>query len=123
MAAHRDATVEETWDQNFGQGGWNLRFLRDFNDWELEMIGNLLHVLRSYKPSMEEDSVRWKGGRNGKFRVKEAYRVVTRPNDIGFPSRSIWVDQFQPRLHSTLGRLLRGGCSLLIDFRKRMTVS
>eukprot|EP00261_Vitis_vinifera_P025806 XP_010658742.1 PREDICTED: uncharacterized protein LOC104881182 [Vitis vinifera] len=92
MAAHRDATVEETWDQNFGQGGWNLRFLRDFNDWELEMIGNLLHVLRSYKPSMEEDSVRWKGGRNGKFRVKEAYRVVTRPNDIGFPSRSIWVD-------------------------------
>nr|CAN83899.1 hypothetical protein VITISV_034201 [Vitis vinifera] len=92
MAAHRDATVEEMWDQNFGQGGWNLRFLRDFNDWELEMIGNLLHVLRNYKPSMEEDSVRWKGGRNGKFRVKEAYRVMTRPNDIGFPSRCIWVD-------------------------------
>ncbi|RVW16170.1 hypothetical protein CK203_074340 [Vitis vinifera] len=45
------------WDQNFGQGGWNLRFLRHFNDWEMDMIGNLLHVLRDYKPSMEEDSV------------------------------------------------------------------
>ena len=32
MPVHRNATVEEMWDQNFGQGGWNLRFLRDFND-------------------------------------------------------------------------------------------
>ena len=32
MASHRNATVEEMCDQNFGQGGWNLRFLRDFND-------------------------------------------------------------------------------------------
>ena len=49
------------WDQNFGQRGFNLRFLRDFNDWELDMIRNLLNVLRGYKPSMEEDSVCWKG--------------------------------------------------------------
>ena len=26
MVAQRNATVEEMWDQNFGQGGWNLRF-------------------------------------------------------------------------------------------------
>ena len=32
MAINRDATVEEMWDQNSGQGGWNLNFLRDFND-------------------------------------------------------------------------------------------
>ncbi|RVW45036.1 putative ribonuclease H protein [Vitis vinifera] len=111
MASHRNATVEEMWNQNFGQGGWNLRFLRDFNDWELEMIGNLLHVLRDYKPSMEEDSVRWKGGRNGKFRVKEAYRLMTRPNDIGFPSRCIWVDSVPTKVafyawEATWGRVL-----------------
>ena len=111
MASHRNATVEEMWDQNFGQGGWNLRFFRDFNDWELEMIGNLLHVLRSYKPSMEEDSVCWKGGRNGKFRVKEAYRLMTRPNDIVFPSRCIWVDSVPTKVafyawEATWGRVL-----------------
>ncbi|RVX14114.1 hypothetical protein CK203_011334 [Vitis vinifera] len=33
--------VEEMWDQKFGQEGWNLRFLRDFNDWELDMVGEL----------------------------------------------------------------------------------
>ena len=32
MVVHRNATVEEMWDQNFGHGGWNLKFLRDFND-------------------------------------------------------------------------------------------
>ena len=32
MAVHKNATVEEMWDQNLSQGGLNLRFLRDFND-------------------------------------------------------------------------------------------
>ncbi|RVW15699.1 hypothetical protein CK203_075328 [Vitis vinifera] len=50
---------------------------------------NLLHVLRNYKPSMEEDSVRWKGGRNV-------------PTKVAFYAwEATW-----------------GGCSLLIDFRK-----
>ncbi|RVW31441.1 hypothetical protein CK203_086774 [Vitis vinifera] len=90
----------------------------------MEMIGNLLHVLRDFKPSMEEDSVRWKGGRNGKFRVKEAYRLVTRPNDIGFPARCIWVDSVPSKVafyawEATWGRVLtldrlqkRGWCAV-----------
>ncbi|KAJ9690905.1 hypothetical protein PVL29_013184 [Vitis rotundifolia] len=32
MATFKNATVEEMWDQNFGHGVWDLRFLRDFND-------------------------------------------------------------------------------------------
>ena len=72
MTVHKNATVEEMWDQKFGQGGWNLRFLRDFNDWELDMVGNLLLVLRGHWITLEEDSVFWKEGRNGQFRVKKA---------------------------------------------------
>ena len=49
MAVHKNATVEEMWDQNFGQGAWNLRFLRDFNDWALDMVDNLLLVLRGHR--------------------------------------------------------------------------
>ena len=41
---------------------------------------------------MEEDSVFWKGGKNGQFRVKEAYSLLANPNDIVFPLRCIWVD-------------------------------
>ena len=55
MAVQRSSTIEEMWDQNSGQGGWNLNFLRDFNDWELDMVGDLLHVLRGHRSSLEED--------------------------------------------------------------------
>ena len=91
MVVQRSSTVEEMWDQNSGQGGSNLNFLRDFNDWELDMVGDLLHMLRGHRLSLEEDSVFWRQGRNGQFRVKEAYSLLTNPNDTGFPSRSIGV--------------------------------
>ena len=40
LAVHRNAAVNEVWDSSFGQEGWNLRFSRDFNDWELDLIGS-----------------------------------------------------------------------------------
>ncbi|RVW35996.1 putative ribonuclease H protein [Vitis vinifera] len=76
MAAHRNGTVEDMWDQNVGQGDWDVRFVRGFNDWELDLVGNLLHALRGFNPTLEEDAVFWKGGRNEKFKVKEAYNLV-----------------------------------------------
>ena len=89
MAVQKISTVEEMWDQSSGQGNWNLNFFRDFNDWELDTVGEFLHMLRGHKPSLEEDSVLWRQGRSGQFRVKEAYSLLTKSNDIGFPSRSI----------------------------------
>ena len=41
MAVQKNSTVEEMWDQNSGQGNWNLNFFRDFNDWELEKMVDL----------------------------------------------------------------------------------
>ena len=60
LAAHRDATIEEMWDQDSSQGDWNLVFVKDFNDWELDMVGDLLHTLRGHRPSLEDDSVMWR---------------------------------------------------------------
>ena len=99
MAAHKNATVEEMWDQNFGQGGWNLRFLRDFNDWELDLVGNLLHVLRGHRVVLEEDSVFWKKGKDGQFRVKNAYSLVVSPLVATvFPKNNIWVDRVPTKI-------------------------
>ena len=92
LAANRNATVEEMWDQNSDQGGWNLRFLRNFNDWEVGMVGDLFLKLRGLRPSLEEDSVSWKGGKSGKFKVKEAYSCLVNPMDTVFPEKCIWVD-------------------------------
>ena len=91
LAVQRNARVDEVWDPNFGQGGWNLSFIRAFNDWELDLVGDLLTVLRGYILTLEEVSVTWKGGRNGKFGVKEAYRLLITPNYISFSKNCIWV--------------------------------
>ena len=91
MAAQRNVIEEETWDQNFGEGGWSLRFLRAFNDWELDMVGNLLVELREYRVTLEEDSVIWKEGGDGLFRVKRVYSVLASPIVVEFPYSNVWV--------------------------------
>ena len=111
MAAHTNGTVEEMWDQNVGQGGWDLRFVGDFNDWELDMVGNLLHVLRGYKPTSEQDAVYWKGGRNGQFKVKEAYNLVVNTVANNFPKSNTWVDKVPTKIlffawEATWGKVL-----------------
>ncbi|RVW82544.1 hypothetical protein CK203_047064 [Vitis vinifera] len=111
MAVQRNTTVEEMWDQNSGNGNWNLNFLRDFNDWELGLVGDFLQILRGHKPSGVEDSVLWSKGRRAHFRVKEAYNLLVRSEDTGFPSRSIWVTRVPTKVcffawEATWGRVL-----------------
>ena len=98
LAAHRKATMEEMWDQNFGGGGWNLRFIRDFTDWELDMVGNLLHELRGHSITPEEDSVFWKVGGNGQFRVKEVYSLLDGPLTVAFQKNKIWVERVPTKI-------------------------
>ena len=98
VAAQRNAIVGDMWDQNSGQGGWNLRFIRDFNDWELDLVGELLQVLRSQRITLEEDSVSWKGGKNGKFGVKKAYNLLISPSVSMFPKNGIWVENVPTKL-------------------------
>ncbi|KAJ9673913.1 hypothetical protein PVL29_023454 [Vitis rotundifolia] len=93
VAVHRKATVKDVWDSSLGQGGWNLRFSRDFNDWELDMIGAMFNMLRDFRISSEEDSVLWKGTRQGTFGVRDAYILLGAPSALAFPFKSIWVDK------------------------------
>ncbi|RVW97113.1 hypothetical protein CK203_030084 [Vitis vinifera] len=67
LAVHKDATINEVWDSSLSQGSWNLRFSRDFNDWELDLIRDLLNMLRDFRISSENDSVLWKRGSHVTF--------------------------------------------------------
>ena len=111
MAAQRSATVGELWDHNPDLGSWNLRFLRGFNDWELNMVVELLQILRSQRITMEEDLALWKGGKNGKFEVKEAYELLISHSTLLFPKKGIWVENVPSKLaffawEATWGRVL-----------------
>ncbi|XP_059591088.1 putative ribonuclease H protein At1g65750 isoform X2 [Vitis vinifera] len=111
MAVHRDVTVKECWDQNVGQGGWNLRLLRDLNDWELGLVGNLLVELRDYSVNLEDDSVFWKKGEDGLFKVKKAYNVLVNSQGVDFPHSNVWVDKVPTKIaffawEATWGKVL-----------------
>ena len=72
---------------------------------------NLLHVLRGYRLTLEEDSVSWKGGSNGHFRVKEAYSLLVNPIDTVFPKNCIWVGRVPSKIaffawEATWGKVL-----------------
>ena len=62
------------------------------------MVGNLLDVLRKHRVTLEEDSVFWKEGRGGLFRVKEAYSMLASPIVTVFPKSNIWVDRVQTKI-------------------------
>ncbi|RVX17265.1 hypothetical protein CK203_003795 [Vitis vinifera] len=118
VAAQKSATVGDLWDQNAGPGGWNLRFIRGFNDWELTLVDELLQILRSQRITLEEDLALWKGGKNGKFDVKDAYRLLTSHSTPLFPKKGIWVENVPSKLAFLRGKLLGGGFLLLIGFKR-----
>ncbi|RVW76914.1 hypothetical protein CK203_051556 [Vitis vinifera] len=97
LAVQRNATVNEMWDSSFGQGGWNIRLSRYSNDWELEAIRELFHMLRDLRISSEEDSVIWKGGGHSSFRIRDAYKLLAAPSAITFPKRAFgWISGQDP---------------------------
>ena len=43
----KGAMVGEVWNSMRGESGWNLRFIRSFNDWELEETHNFISLINS----------------------------------------------------------------------------
>ncbi|RVW29823.1 FGGY carbohydrate kinase domain-containing protein [Vitis vinifera] len=93
LAVCNNELVNDVWDSRLGQGGWNLRLVRDSNDWELVLIEDLLFLLREVRVTPEEDSVLWKGGDSASFRIRVAYNLLAAPNPLVFPGKNIWVDK------------------------------
>ena len=71
----------------------------------------MLVELRNYRVSMEEDSVFWRGGADGLFKVKEAYRVLINADEAAFPHSNVWVAKVPTKIiffawEATWGKVL-----------------
>ena len=65
----------EVWVTMRGEGGWNLRFIMSFNDWEMEEIQRLITLISSKKILQRERSkVFWLVDKKGQYTVKANYR-------------------------------------------------
>ena len=54
MADSKTAKVGEVWESLRGEGGWNLRFIIPFNDWEMEETQRLISLISSKKIAQRE---------------------------------------------------------------------
>ncbi|RVW61924.1 hypothetical protein CK203_064913 [Vitis vinifera] len=97
MAAHRNVTVEELGSE-YGSRRVDLGLLRDLNDWEVGLVGNILAVLRDYSVTVEDDSVCWKKGEDGLFKVKYAYNVLANSQGLDFPHSNVWVGKVPTKI-------------------------
>lgn len=61
LAINKSKKVAEVWDQFTGNGSWNLRFVRDFNDCESNLVGNLQGALQNESINSIFDKVIRKG--------------------------------------------------------------
>ena len=54
-----------------------MRFLCDFNDWEVESVVDFLQIMESNISSTESgDRVRWRLKKNGNFNIRPYYNML-----------------------------------------------
>ena len=71
--------------------GWNPRFSRSFNNWEVETVERCLLTLQGKRLVFgSEDRVVWKETKNGNFSVKSLYSTLEPRCAVPFPWNIIW---------------------------------
>ena len=90
MAGSKGAYVADYWDLEGAAEGWNLRFLRSFNDRELDQVYNLFNVLFSSRVQPEmQDRLVWKVSKDGLFSIKSYYDVLETNMVVFFPNKMV----------------------------------
>ena len=73
------------------KGGWNPRFLRAFNDWEVDHVCSLLTSLqRTFICSKANNVLVWTASKTGIFTVKSCYSLLLEANEGQFPRNMVW---------------------------------
>ena len=69
----------------------DVRFIRDFNDWEMDEGLHFLRILGANTPPMDVgDRMRWKLKPNGVFDIRSFYNKLKDSPSSVFPWKAIW---------------------------------
>ena len=69
---------------------WDVRFTRDFSDWELDEGLHFLCILGAITPMDAGDRMRWKWKPNGAFDIRSYYNKLRDSPSTVFPWKAIW---------------------------------
>ena len=82
---------------------WKISFVRDFNDWEVDLVAEFFHFLHSHNvpsaaTSLAPDGLRWKLCKDGVFTSCSFYYALIDRRGVRFPWKSIWRVKAPPRV-------------------------
>ena len=93
------AMVVKVWDTTRGEGTWNTRFTRSFNDWEMDEVQNFINLISQKKKNqLERDRLLWKGDKNGIFFIKANFKLLEGGNLKSVPLKVLWNDYIPPKV-------------------------
>ena len=87
IASFKDAWVVDVWDGD----SWRPRFIRQFNDWELEEVDAFFERLHSYSiDSSTFDTMVWLETKDGDFSVQSFYSSLASRRMEPFSYGTVW---------------------------------
>ena len=83
---------------------WQLQFVRNFNDWEVDTVAAFFNLIHSKSLVHESDDVlKWSLKKNGTFDIRSFYHAIRGSRSRGFPWKGIWGVRFLEGLLSLFG--------------------
>ena len=89
----RHATIDSLLIQSApgSRTDWNVTFVHNFNDWEMEGVVSFIEFLHSHTSfKVGDDGFRWKLTGNGVFDIRSLYSVLRGSPLVTFPWKAIW---------------------------------
>ena len=114
----------ELWDSMGEEGGWNPRFSRPFNDWEVEEAERLLETIQGRRLNFNlEDRVLWKETKDENFSVKCLYSALDSRSAVQFPESIIWSPCVPTKASFFAWEASWGKVLTLDQLKKRVVIS
>jgi hypothetical protein len=112
LARNQEATVADHLRFHGTTHSWDIEFLRQVQDWELDIVDTFMKWLYSspiHPGSM--DTICWNLGSREVFEVRSFYLALIQPSSSYFPWRSVWKAKVPSRVAfflwtATLGKIL-----------------
>uniref|UniRef100_A0A2N9H909 Reverse transcriptase zinc-binding domain-containing protein n=1 Tax=Fagus sylvatica TaxID=28930 RepID=A0A2N9H909_FAGSY len=89
----RETFIDSLYTQSSGMEtrDWHLHFVRNFNDWEVDMVAAFFNLIHSKSPVHESDDVlKWSLKKNGTFDIRSFSLAIRGSVSNGFPWKGIW---------------------------------
>ena len=87
----KDASVADNMEVLGGSIQWNVSFVREAHDWEVDVFASFFQVLHSAIVSRgRADRLWWVSSKKGLFKVKSFFSLLACFEGRCFPLKSVW---------------------------------